>query len=213
MKQGQLCVICGIRLAKTMDHLPPKALYPKPLPKQMHTVPACQECNGGHSVADEDFKVFILADTSLESPERAKVVKHVARTVKHNPNIKKRVGASQEVTVRLRSGAIEKARAFRYQAHFYVATMKRIVRGFYWRETGKVLNAAARIEIYQGRKIHPELRESIQALLNGVVPSFCNDETLGYRWTESEDGLIFWELCFFKQHLTYAVVDCPPSRD
>jgi 5-methylcytosine-specific restriction endonuclease McrA len=40
-----LCVYCGERPAATRDHVIPKCLFDPPLPANMVTVPACEECN------------------------------------------------------------------------------------------------------------------------------------------------------------------------
>jgi hypothetical protein len=55
-KIKQLCAICGKSEAVTRDHIPPKGIFPKPLPQDLITVPACKNCNGGDSSLDEKFK-------------------------------------------------------------------------------------------------------------------------------------------------------------
>jgi hypothetical protein len=51
----------------TMDHVPPKALFPPPRPKLI-TVPACEICNGSASDAEEKFKVYISAKSGIDTP-------------------------------------------------------------------------------------------------------------------------------------------------
>ena len=41
----QLCVYCWKNPATTDDHVIPRCLFIPPLPSNMPTVPACQECN------------------------------------------------------------------------------------------------------------------------------------------------------------------------
>ena len=53
------CAICGQREGTTRDHVPPKAIFPKPRPNNLVTVPACPECNNGASDSDDLFKVYL----------------------------------------------------------------------------------------------------------------------------------------------------------
>jgi hypothetical protein len=57
----QMCAICGVRLATTRDHVPPKAILVRPFPKNLITVPACVECNNGSAPMDSDFRVYLAA--------------------------------------------------------------------------------------------------------------------------------------------------------
>lgn len=49
------CVYCGSKSNLTRDHIPPRALFGKPPPNNLITVPACKECNSGASKDDEYF--------------------------------------------------------------------------------------------------------------------------------------------------------------
>lgn len=54
------CAYCGRISRIHMDHVPPKALFAKPLPRQLITVPACFDCNNGAS-RDDDYFVTRMA--------------------------------------------------------------------------------------------------------------------------------------------------------
>ena len=54
----QICSICGMREATTMDHIPPKSIYTDPT-SDLITVPACAVCNNSASIIDERFKVHL----------------------------------------------------------------------------------------------------------------------------------------------------------
>ena len=58
VKVGELCALCGVNQASTRDHVPPKAIFPKPRPPLI-TVPACFECNNSASDLDDLFKVYL----------------------------------------------------------------------------------------------------------------------------------------------------------
>jgi len=54
--QGSTCAIRGSLGPETRDHIPPKAIFDKPLPGDLLTIPACLKCNGGASRDDEYFR-------------------------------------------------------------------------------------------------------------------------------------------------------------
>lgn len=55
---GIPCVYCG-RRAGSSDHVPAKLLLMTPYPANFRTVPACLDCNGGHSKDEEYFRVVM----------------------------------------------------------------------------------------------------------------------------------------------------------
>jgi hypothetical protein len=58
-KEG-LCSFCGKFGPLTVDHIPPKSFFPKPRPRNLITVPACEECNSGSSDNDVLMRAFII---------------------------------------------------------------------------------------------------------------------------------------------------------
>ena len=60
MKKIKLCAICGAKdVLGSRDHLPPKAIFTKPRPRNLITVPACLDCNNAGSKHDEIFKTLL----------------------------------------------------------------------------------------------------------------------------------------------------------
>jgi hypothetical protein len=55
------CYLCDAP-AETRDHIPPKGLFPRPRPSNLHTLPCCEVCNDRASGDDEYFR---LAASSL----------------------------------------------------------------------------------------------------------------------------------------------------
>ena len=96
----QLCVLCGVRVATTHDHIPPRGIYPKPRDNDsnLHTVPACNECNAAASPADEEFKAFITIDTSNARGNTNALVDWLAGTVGKNLRIGKSIFRSAQPT-------------------------------------------------------------------------------------------------------------------
>lgn len=78
-KKRRECVYCGRMSRITLDHIPPKSLYPKPRPSLI-TVPSCYECNVSASRDDEYFRLnLVLRDDTPEHPEAKKVFESVLR--------------------------------------------------------------------------------------------------------------------------------------
>lgn len=67
------CYLCGTILvrvsgqcsgkkppnARTVDHVPPKGLFPEPRPANLITVPCCYSCNQTHSDFDEQLRLLL----------------------------------------------------------------------------------------------------------------------------------------------------------
>ena len=79
------CTYCQRRVADTRDHVVPRALFTPPLPKNLVTVPACNECNQRKGEDDDYLRDYLatdfagsgssIADTLL----RGKIRRSVAR--------------------------------------------------------------------------------------------------------------------------------------
>ena len=66
-----LCYVCGVPLTsenRTRDHVPPKGIFPRPLPEKLITVPCCRNCNQVQS-KDEDFFRLIATLGVDRTPE------------------------------------------------------------------------------------------------------------------------------------------------
>lgn len=71
LRDGTQCAYCG-RPATTRDHVPPKCLLEKPLPKTSITVPSCRACNEGFA-KDEEYFATVLAHVGSVPELTAKV--------------------------------------------------------------------------------------------------------------------------------------------
>ena len=54
------CAYCGQLTGTTKDHIPPRSIFLRPLPKNLPTVRACRACNAGASDEDEYFRDTVL---------------------------------------------------------------------------------------------------------------------------------------------------------
>jgi hypothetical protein len=73
-----VCVYCGRKALLTVDHIPPKALYPSGLWSQLLKIPSCLVCNGGASKDDEYLRTIIGLSAKGERDEILKPVSDAA---------------------------------------------------------------------------------------------------------------------------------------
>jgi hypothetical protein len=58
---AEKCYLCGSITRLTRDHVPPKSFFPPPLPKNLITLPCCEECHKPFSLEDEVFRIWVAA--------------------------------------------------------------------------------------------------------------------------------------------------------
>lgn len=214
LKKDQLCVLCGERAATTHDHIPPKCIYPKPRDNDMnlHTVPACRECNEWDSAADEVFKAIITIDTSHARGDGGVLVDLLAGTVGKNQKIANNIfGSARRVYARSGSGIFQPAVDITFEKTHYVAVVRRIVRGLYWTETREILPRSANITVFPSREIQPHVRDAFQEAMSMPYGrlGFLNKRTVAYRNLPiGEEQTSIWGICFFSSHLVFAYVKC-----
>jgi len=68
------CIYCGSSKDMTVDHIPPKALFPEPRPSNMLTVPCCKKCNESFSKDDEYFRTALVNHASVFSDPNVQAV-------------------------------------------------------------------------------------------------------------------------------------------
>lgn len=88
-KTSGICAHCGNQRILTLEHLPPKGLFPKPRPTPL-PIYTCEECNRGSSSLDEELKVLVgVAAYVREKPETKALWFEVVRTLRHNERLRK----------------------------------------------------------------------------------------------------------------------------
>jgi hypothetical protein len=69
----KLCIYCQKNEATTVDHVPPKAMFPKPRPANLITVPCCDPCNKSFKNDDEYFLIMSLEWTAAETSDGSQI--------------------------------------------------------------------------------------------------------------------------------------------
>ena len=139
-KVTKQCAYCG-EPATTRDHIPPKRLFPKPLPSDLMTVPACAIHN--HEASDDD-EYFIWAVTMSEKAvgSQANAARQQRLAPPGSPRrrrmAKRLMSQASWVNVVTPSGLyLRRAVGFNIDQERVGSVLTRILRGLYFKELGQ----------------------------------------------------------------------------
>ena len=198
----QICVLCGIREATTLDHVPPRSIFPKPRPNDLVKVPACLQCNNSGSKYDEEFRVFLSLQLGMETPTTQRLWTNEAlRTIYHNQRLRDHITQkSWEVDLRTPEGiSLGKRRAVPMAVRPHNAVLDRIVRGLYFHHYGEILGP--RISC----KVTPltGLPNEIASIINMMKLSTIGKDAVVYRHGRAAESPIdsLWFLLFYRKYL------------
>lgn len=142
-----LCAICGIRPATTRDHVPPKSLFVKPYPQDFITVPACDLCNNGSSVVDEDFRTYLSMTIGQKTDAAKKLWMQAKKSLKRRKSTRQAIIESidnLDLTIQTEDGE-KKAVSFPYS--IYVPVFERVIRGLYYHHFDEILGEASKFQL------------------------------------------------------------------
>lgn len=198
----QLCTICGAADATTLDHLPPKNLFPKPRPSDLITVPSCLRCNNVGSKHDEEFRVFVSIQLGMETDTTRKLWKEGAlRTIHHNNRLRSHlITNSREVDVVTPAGiSLGKRRAVTVPMRSHNAVCDRIVRGLYFHHYGAILGSRVSCHVAPLQSIPSEVGPILSLMsFNSIADgAFC------YQHGRAADSPLdsMWFLLFYDKYL------------
>jgi hypothetical protein len=171
------CIYCGSTTEPTRDHVPPRAVFPKPRPKNLLTVPACRACNSAAAADDEYFAAVLRAATQAPVPSPASPPLGFGLTLAPDVDLSR--------------------------VHRVVA---RVVRGLYYRETGHRFGLYEPLDVHCNASLAgcpPELllhlRDRIlDPLLTWPVKQ-VGERVFAYRFWHSPDRpfVSAWQFTFF----------------
>ena len=203
------CAICGVREATTRDHIPPKAIFSRPLPTSLVTVPACHVCNNGSSVFDERFRVYLGMVVGDKSEKARKLWKERSMaTLKKNLRLVRSISEGmQEVELRT-SGDLKvgKRIAFLWPANEFQSIVERIARGLYYHHFNEILGAQVRCE----SGLLYALSDEFMALSRGWAENHIGDGAFSYRFARADEAPLnsLWVFEFYQG--LWAVVETSP---
>jgi hypothetical protein len=205
-----ICVFCAKEGLVTDDHIPPQNIFPKPRNNNVGliAVPACQICNGGSAVDDEEFKLFISLKAGMTSDVGKKLHESTRRTVRHNQKLKRRI--SDATRIFLPTNAREGFSEFSI-VHGDLGPIKRVLRklvlGLYFHHYGEVICDLADIMVIVSDDIPDDKVEGLrfyceEIRIHGTLGSIGSDHEFYYRHAKVVDAEYAsgWLFAFYQQY-------------
>jgi hypothetical protein len=137
VQSTKTCIYCGNTENMTVDHIPPKALFPEPRPLNMMTVPCCRVCNESFSKDDEYFRLILVSCQSVSEDPAVQVVNEkLLRSIRkiEAPGLATLVNQSLHVVDVFSEGGIYLgyAPALKVDAIRFHRTLDRIAQGLFF---------------------------------------------------------------------------------
>jgi hypothetical protein len=208
------CIYCGAADHLTLDHVPPKNLFPKPRPSDLITVPACQACNKSYERDDEYFR---LAMTVLgeANPVAGRLwrEKGVGGTLRRSPRLKSEILRTLG-NYDLRSPAglfLGTTPTVRFKAKRIDRVALRIVTALHWLQYGAipVPNVHVRV-VHAPDPRRPGVLERVTGmLLNGRPWQVIGGGTFRYAFNRAADRpeCSVWLLVFYSAAALLVILD------
>lgn len=182
------CYLCGSKLADTKDHLFPSGLFNKPLPTNLPTLPACNECNNALSSDEELFRVFLASGMAYETEPGFRIWNERIRPdlKGRRPRLKPIIRSHiRKARVLSESGALlGHTLTLEIDSEIINRVLRKIAKGLHYWGTGAVLpeNVQILVDYANGkpeRFLSPPLDEAIKGakkvdLGNGVITYWRN---------------------------------------
>ncbi len=202
----EICVFCGIEPATTRDHVPPKAIFPKPRPNDLITVPACGTCNTGVSKREEKFRVLLSLQVGMDSPQTEKLwKKHALDTLRKQPKLRSEILKSMEdVWVKTPGVVIAGKRTMiKWDNECHDQTIIKITKGLYFHHFGEILESGENIRPYFFYNLTPEMVNAFQEFPANSIGR--NQFVYKFGRLDEKAEISVWLYQFFERHFSAAV--------
>jgi hypothetical protein len=210
----KLCTYCN-SIADTRDHIPPKCMFPKPLPASLITVPCCKSCNSSFCKDDEYARDVItfreeLSDNPLVMQLNKTVSKRFARTEtqRYFDNMYTSFG---EETLYTNNGIyLETKITFDYDRSRVENVLKRTVRGLYRHiRNGIKLSDEFDVQVYRHEDLL-SLEDEYVSIFNILTNKksniiISNGFEYTYHSLSSKPKYTVWKLCFYSKYDEFAI--------
>lgn len=197
--KSSICVICGVRLATTDEHVPPKGFF-KGVSGQFRTVPACNICNNGSSEDDEVLRNYISLQVGKQTENAKKLwEKGAHKSLKRSAKLRfTLLSTLREIEVIDENGVKLTQPTFLVPISLYQRVFERVTRELYFLHTGKILSPDTLVKINLLNNI-PDL--STPEMLALELHSIC-DRIFEYRFgldpKKSSNGV--WLFAIYNTH-------------
>ncbi len=205
------CVYCGASSDLTKDHVPPKALFPKPRPKLI-TVPCCRDCNSSFQRDDVYFSQMLIRREDLaKNKDIIKLIPNIKKSylrpeqAAFTQSIQRNAIAVQKVTS---SGLyIGTGVAYIVDERRIVNVIERITKGLFYNDKGYHLpfNYTIRCiteDYYSRLKIdeQQEINNKFIIPFTKINPKEIGENIFKYYvyFTEEDNNCSVWLFVFYK---------------
>lgn len=218
-----ICYLCSKDMsaqgAESMDHVPPKGLFPKPIKGKLIKVPACKRCHGSDKSLDDEYLRTFLTNLGQDVHPEAK--RHfddkVMRSLKKSQGLRNRVFRdSRPIDYFTKSGIyVGQGRKVLYEEARILRALEDVVRGLYFWEYEKPLPASAPV-IVSG---YTDLPDAYLALASLCTRRGWREHDIFVYCGEISNEVpthSFWVLSFYRAFVAVATTDAsawPPPED
>ena len=203
----KMCAYCDINLANTVDHVPPRNIFPSPRPNNLITVPACDVCNNKYA-KDEEYFMASMMFTYAGDSDAGKLLwkQKLKRMYSKNRGIRSKMARTLKRKSLHTPAGLYLGKHFVQTPDFYRwdRVVEKIVRGLYYFEYGSSLlhdTSVETIYISTDERYKSIVDKNIN-MLNigkrgwpGVFRYKCNEVVGNAR--DSMWGLLFYEKFIF----------------
>jgi len=195
-----VCAICGNNEATTRDHVPPKAIFPRPRPENLITVPACASCNNGASDLDDLFKVYLSMHTAGKSEIATRLFKEkTARTLERNQTLLTKISEeSKQLKIQDENGNLVTRTGVLWNSQAHDAVIERTIRGLYFHHTGNVVPSDTELRVQWLHRVPEEIEEKIDFFTEVTI----GDDQVIYKYLiyENDPRYSLWLFEFYGAH-------------
>jgi len=201
LSDKNLCVICGINEASTVDHVPPKGIFPRPRPANLITVPACSGCNNNASTLDEAFRLYLALHVGdLEDQITENYFNEALRTYVHNQRLQREVltNAEEIKCVNKNGEYIGQGLKVKWDSEAHDEIIERTVRGLYYHHYGDILGN----EVVVSPKWFNRPDKNFVSMLKGLPVNHIGERQVSYTYGRAEESPLnsIWFFEFYERH-------------
>ena len=195
-----VCTICGINEATTRDHVPPKAIFPKPRPENLITVPACSSCNNGASDYDDLFKVYLSMHAAGKSEMARRLFSEkTARTLERNQALLAQISKeSKELQIKDENGDLVTRTGILWNSEAHDAVIERTIRGLYFHHTGNIVPLDTELKVQWLHEVPDEIELTIDLYTEVTI----GDQQVIYKYLidDEDPRYSLWLFEFYGAH-------------
>ena len=203
MKETALCCFCGIREAKTKDHVPPKSIFNLPRPNNLITVPACMECNNAASKNEEIFTAYLGMHISKKrGPAEKFFQEKTIPVVRHNGRLRNYIFSNlKSLFLASENGVAEKMYGMLWDSDVHDSVIEKIARGLFFHHYKTIIGNNANVDVHWYNKLPA-------GMINNLYYPSVQDGAFTYFFNKAEETPYdsVWLFQFYDAHWAGAII-------